>query len=193
MDNLAPAISPPSGIGDSKPTNQAVLDWVQEVARLTEPENIFWCDGSEKENAYLLERSAAAGRGPQTERGKKARLVSASLEPERRGAGRAIHLHLHADEGGSRPDQQLGRAGRDLHKTPRHAHGRDARADDVCRALHHGPAGFAADQGRLRNHRLDLRRPQHADHDADGDRRGASAWAIDPKANGIAACIRCSM
>ena len=54
MDNLAPAISPPSGIGDSKPTNQAVLDWVQEVARLTEPENIFWCDGSESENDYLL-------------------------------------------------------------------------------------------------------------------------------------------
>ena len=61
MDNLAPAISPPGGIGDSKPTNQAVLDWVQEVARLTEPENIFWCDGSEKENAWLLEQAQRQG------------------------------------------------------------------------------------------------------------------------------------
>ena len=61
MDNLAPAISPPSGIGDAKPTNQAVLDWVQEVARLTEPENIFWCDGSEKENDYLLEEAQRLG------------------------------------------------------------------------------------------------------------------------------------
>jgi phosphoenolpyruvate carboxykinase (GTP) len=61
MDNLAPAISPPSGIGDSKPTNQAVLDWVQEVARLTEPENIFWCDGSEKENAWLLGEAQRLG------------------------------------------------------------------------------------------------------------------------------------
>ena len=26
MDNLAPAISPPGGLGDAKPTNQAVLD-----------------------------------------------------------------------------------------------------------------------------------------------------------------------
>jgi phosphoenolpyruvate carboxykinase (GTP) len=61
MDNLAPAIAPPSGIGDSKPTNQAVLDWVQEVARLTEPENIFWCDGSEKENAWLLGEAQRLG------------------------------------------------------------------------------------------------------------------------------------
>ena len=54
MDNLAPAISPASGLGGSKPQNQAVLDWVQEVAKLAQPENIFWCDGSEKENDFLL-------------------------------------------------------------------------------------------------------------------------------------------
>lgn len=61
MDNLAPAISPPSGIGDAKPTHQAVLDWVAEVARLTEPQNIFWCDGSAKESDYLLEQGQRLG------------------------------------------------------------------------------------------------------------------------------------
>src|SRR6476646_4267380 len=61
MDNLAPAISPPAGIGDAKPTNSAVLEWVQDVAKLTEPENIFWCDGSEKENAWLLEQAQKLG------------------------------------------------------------------------------------------------------------------------------------
>src|ERR1700674_1040281 len=61
MDNLAPAISPPGGLGDAKPTNQAVLDWVQEVAGLAKPENIFWCNGSEKENDYLLEQAQRLG------------------------------------------------------------------------------------------------------------------------------------
>src|SRR5436190_17924039 len=61
MDNLAPAVSPPAGIGDAKPSNQSVLDWVQDVAKLTEPETIFWCDGSEKENAWLLEQAQRLG------------------------------------------------------------------------------------------------------------------------------------
>ena len=54
MENIAPAISPPTGIGRNKPANQAVLDWVHEVESLTDPKNIFWCDGSEAENDYLL-------------------------------------------------------------------------------------------------------------------------------------------
>jgi phosphoenolpyruvate carboxykinase (GTP) len=54
MDQIAPAISPPAGIGDHKSANKAVLDWVQDVATLTQPENVFWCDGSQSENEYLL-------------------------------------------------------------------------------------------------------------------------------------------
>jgi phosphoenolpyruvate carboxykinase (GTP) len=57
MKDIAPAISWPSGLGDSKPANQAVIDWVDEVARLTQPENIFWCDGSDRENEFLLDQA----------------------------------------------------------------------------------------------------------------------------------------
>src|SRR4029077_8259128 len=57
MKNIAPAIFPPNGIGDTKPTNQAVLDWVHEIGKLTKPENIFWCDGSEGENEFLIAES----------------------------------------------------------------------------------------------------------------------------------------
>ena len=54
MENIAPAISPPTGIGRNRPANRAVLDWVHEVESLTDPKNIFWCDGSDVENDYLL-------------------------------------------------------------------------------------------------------------------------------------------
>src|SRR5579884_1771628 len=39
MKNIAPAIFPPSGIGDKRPANPAVLDWVHDIATLAEPEN----------------------------------------------------------------------------------------------------------------------------------------------------------
>jgi phosphoenolpyruvate carboxykinase (GTP) len=57
MKNVAPAIFPPSGIGDARPANQAVLDWVDEIGKLTEPENVFWCDGSDRENEFLIGES----------------------------------------------------------------------------------------------------------------------------------------
>jgi len=57
MENIAPAISIPADLGDHKPQNQAVLDWVHEVELLTKPENIFWCDGSEREHQFLLDQA----------------------------------------------------------------------------------------------------------------------------------------
>src|SRR6266536_2401827 len=61
MKNIAPAIFPPNGIGDATPANQAILDWVHEVGTLTKPENIFWCDGSERENEFLLDQAVRQG------------------------------------------------------------------------------------------------------------------------------------
>jgi len=58
MKDIAPAISPPPGMGEKKGANATVSDWVAEVADLTTPANIFWCDGSEAENAYLLQEAA---------------------------------------------------------------------------------------------------------------------------------------
>ncbi len=54
MENIAPAISAPSGMGENKPANQAALEWVHDVASLTGPDNIFWCDGSKAEKEFLL-------------------------------------------------------------------------------------------------------------------------------------------
>ncbi|MFN2301755.1 MAG: phosphoenolpyruvate carboxykinase, partial [Gammaproteobacteria bacterium] len=42
-------------------TNKLLLAWVDEVARLTKPDRIHWCDGSDEENAALIEQMLESG------------------------------------------------------------------------------------------------------------------------------------
>jgi phosphoenolpyruvate carboxykinase (GTP) len=42
-------------------TLPALKDWVDEVAKLTQPEKIHWCDGSEAENQRLVEEMCQSG------------------------------------------------------------------------------------------------------------------------------------
>jgi phosphoenolpyruvate carboxykinase (GTP) len=42
-------------------TNKKLLAWVDEVAKLCEPDSIYWCDGSEAENQKLLDEMVASG------------------------------------------------------------------------------------------------------------------------------------
>ena len=42
-------------------TNKALLAWVDEVARLTQPDRIHWCDGSLEEYDALVEQMLATG------------------------------------------------------------------------------------------------------------------------------------
>jgi phosphoenolpyruvate carboxykinase (GTP) len=42
-------------------TNKKLLAWVDEVAKLCEPDNVHWCDGSEAENQKLLDEMVAGG------------------------------------------------------------------------------------------------------------------------------------
>ncbi len=41
--------------------NQKLLAWVKEWAELCQPENVYWCDGSEEENQRLLELMVKSG------------------------------------------------------------------------------------------------------------------------------------
>lgn len=41
--------------------NQKLLDWVNEWAAICQPDNVYWCDGSEEENQRLLDEMVASG------------------------------------------------------------------------------------------------------------------------------------
>jgi phosphoenolpyruvate carboxykinase (GTP) len=46
---------------DAPTTNAKLLDWVEEVADLTQPDAIYWCDGSEEEYERLAKTLIEAG------------------------------------------------------------------------------------------------------------------------------------
>lgn len=48
-------------LGTAKINNQHVRSFVEEVAKLTQPDRIWWCDGSEAEKAALTEEACAKG------------------------------------------------------------------------------------------------------------------------------------
>jgi phosphoenolpyruvate carboxykinase (GTP) len=41
--------------------NQKLISWVNEWAELCQPENVYWCDGSEEENDRLMAEMVASG------------------------------------------------------------------------------------------------------------------------------------
>ena len=96
-------------------------------------------------------------------------------DPVRRRAGRGPDVHLLRARGRRRPDEQLGRPGRDARDARRALRGQHARPHDVRRAVLDGPAGLADLRDRRPAHRLRLRRLQHADHDPHGRRRARAA------------------
>ena len=42
-------------------SNQAVIGWVEEMAKMTKPDQIYWCDGSEREKEELTAAALATG------------------------------------------------------------------------------------------------------------------------------------
>ena len=52
----------PNPDGNNSPTSsRALRDWVKEVAALTKPDAVVWCDGSEAEKNRLTKQAVAAG------------------------------------------------------------------------------------------------------------------------------------
>ncbi|MEY2465561.1 MAG: phosphoenolpyruvate carboxykinase [Verrucomicrobiota bacterium] len=49
------------GVGRSITTNQALLNWVEEITKLCEPNRVLWCDGSDEEYRALTEQMVQTG------------------------------------------------------------------------------------------------------------------------------------
>jgi len=47
--------------GTCNTTNPHLVAWVEEVTKLTQPDRVFWCDGSENEKEALTNEAVAAG------------------------------------------------------------------------------------------------------------------------------------
>ena len=90
--------------------------WVEEVAALTQPDAIHWCDGSAEEYDRLCQELVDAGTFERSRDAKRPNSYLALVGPGRRRARRGPHVHLLRARGGRRPDQQLARPGRDARR-----------------------------------------------------------------------------
>ena len=72
-----------------------VTAWVDEVARLTTPDAVVYCDGSDAERDRLVAECLATGELIALNQQKPARLLPPSQRAARRRAHRAPDLHLH--------------------------------------------------------------------------------------------------
>ena len=91
------------------PTKNARLTaWVEEIATLTQPDEIYWCDGSAEEYDRLAQQLVDAGTFKRLS-GQAPQLVPRLVGSLRRRARRGPDVHLLGRRAGRRPDQQLAR------------------------------------------------------------------------------------
>ena len=74
--------------------NERLLAWVEEIAALTEPDEIHWCDGSAEEYDRLCQELVEAGTFERLSRRQAPQLLPRAVRPRRRGARRGPHVHL---------------------------------------------------------------------------------------------------
>lgn len=115
-----------------------------------------------------VRRNGRGGHADQAQPGKAQEFLPRVVGPLGRRARRRPHLYLLQEQGRRRPDQQLGRPGHHARDPQRPVQGLHARSHAVRRAVLDGPARFADRPHRRRDHRLPVRRHQHAHDDAHG-------------------------
>jgi hypothetical protein len=154
--------------------NKALIEWVEEVARLTTPDRIHWCDGSAEEYDDLCQMLVDAGTFTKLSDAKRPNSYYAASDPG--DVARVEDRTFICSKGRSRrrSDQQLARARGDARDAQHSLCRINERPHDVRRAVLHGPPRLQHLSHRRRDHRLALRGCVHAHHDAHGARRPRS-------------------
>ena len=161
----------------SNTTNPSVLRWVEEMAKLCQPDRIFWCDGSESEKKSLLDEAVARGILLRLNQKKLPGCYyhRSTLDDVARSEARTFICTPTCEEAG--PTNNWTAPAEMYAELTRSLRGRHEGTDPLRRALPDGAARFGTDQGRPRTDRFHLCRSEHEDHDADGPDCGTSSWA----------------
>ena len=76
LSALAASVHAPSGV-----RHRRLVEWVAQIASLTTPEAVVWCDGSEEEYASSCERMVAAGTLHRLDRARRPNSFLARSDP----------------------------------------------------------------------------------------------------------------
>ena len=135
--------------------HRKLLSWVEEIAELTQPAAIHWCDGSRRSTTPCAPSSSRRARSEALGGQAPELLSGAQSDPGDVARVEDRTFICSRARGRRRPDQQLARPGRDARAScSDQFDGLDARPHDVRRAVQHGPARLADRRDRRRAHRL---------------------------------------